>query len=249
MPKIECNAYVDVWNCQAKIMLNKQTPLNEEKLSEQQREALEKLKYYVIYTENGGAINWSGIYPFSYFSLRLLEKILAGDVDVISQIEEPTDEDFRRKAEEMIKSLENDELVLVYDSALACGCSDWCQGYHQHEYITRKDEKYLLVDDGYGHHCTFLVGRENVASIGIILREIKVEDAIERLVSYLEKNKQEQALTMSQDFKGITATRKELREGGYFHQAKLIVLRNLWRQKKGLPSVEEEEAFARYGEQ
>jgi len=44
----------------------------------------------------------------------------------------------------------------------------------------------------------------------------------------------EQAKTMGADFKGITAERKELREGGYFYQAKLIVLRNLWREKKGL---------------
>jgi len=50
----------------------------------------------------------------------------------------------------------------------------------------------------------------------------------------------EQAKTMGSDFKGTTATRKELREGGYFHTAKLIVLRNLWREKKGLPSIEEE---------
>jgi hypothetical protein len=53
----------------------------------------------------------------------------------------------------------------------------------------------------------------------------------------------EQAKTMREDFKGITAERKELREGGYFHTAKLIVLRNLWREKKGLPTVEEEEAM------
>ena len=44
----------------------------------------------------------------------------------------------------------------------------------------------------------------------------------------------EQAKTMGADFKAITAERKELREGGYFYQAKLIVLRNLWREKKGL---------------
>ena len=37
----------------------------------------------------------------------------------------------------------------------------------------------------------------------------------------------EQAQTMDNDFKGITAERKELWEGGYFYQAKLIVLRNL----------------------
>jgi len=51
----------------------------------------------------------------------------------------------------------------------------------------------------------------------------------------------EQAKTMGEDFKAITAERKELREGGYFYTAKLIVLRNLWREKKGLPTIKEEE--------
>jgi len=48
---------------------------------------------------------------------------------------------------------------------------------------------------------------------------------------------------MGDDFKGIIAERSELREGGYFYQAKLIVLRNLWREKKGLPIIEEEEVM------
>jgi hypothetical protein len=39
---------------------------------------------------------------------------------------------------------------------------------------------------------------------------------------------QEQFRGMSDDFKGITATKAELREGGFFYQAKLIVLRDLW---------------------
>jgi hypothetical protein len=52
----------------------------------------------------------------------------------------------------------------------------------------------------------------------------------------------EQAVSMGEDFEGITATRGELREGGYFYQAKLVVLRNVWREKKGLPAIEEEEA-------
>ena len=47
----------------------------------------------------------------------------------------------------------------------------------------------------------------------------------------------EQAKTMGEDFKGITAERRELREGGYFYQAKLIVLRNLWREKKVVRGV------------
>ncbi|MEM3551039.1 MAG: hypothetical protein QXN87_02205 [Candidatus Bathyarchaeia archaeon] len=50
----------------------------------------------------------------------------------------------------------------------------------------------------------------------------------------------ENTKTMKNDFKGTTATRKELREGGYFHTPKLIVSRNLWLQKKSLPSIEEE---------
>lgn len=36
----------------------------------------------------------------------------------------------------------------------------------------------------------------------------------------------------NQDFKGTTATKLELREGGYFHTAKLIVLRDLFLEKK-----------------
>jgi len=51
---------------------------------------------------------------------------------------------------------------------------------------------------------------------------------------------EQQARTMSHDFKGITATKKELREAGYVYTAKLIVLRNLWRQNKGTLTVEEE---------
>jgi len=54
---------------------------------------------------------------------------------------------------------------------------------------------------------------------------------------------QQEQLKMGKDFKGITATRRELREGGYFYMAKIIVLRNLYRQKKGLPTLEEEAAM------
>ena len=53
---------------------------------------------------------------------------------------------------------------------------------------------------------------------------------------------EDEARTMDDDFKGITSTRAELREGGYFHEAKLIVLNELYRQKKGLPTTEEEAA-------
>jgi hypothetical protein len=57
---------------------------------------------------------------------------------------------------------------------------------------------------------------------------------------------QEQARTMDCYIK---PERYELREGGYFYQAKLIVLRNLWLEKKGLPSLEEEEAMRAYNNQ
>ncbi|MCW4008079.1 MAG: hypothetical protein NWF09_05250 [Candidatus Bathyarchaeota archaeon] len=53
----------------------------------------------------------------------------------------------------------------------------------------------------------------------------------------------EHAKTMKNDFKGLTATRKELREGGYFHTAKLIILREIWQQKKRSPVFEEEETI------
>ena len=53
---------------------------------------------------------------------------------------------------------------------------------------------------------------------------------------------QDEARGMPNDFTSTTATKTELREGGYFYQAKLLVLRDLWLGKKGLPTTEEEEA-------
>ncbi|MCJ7425042.1 hypothetical protein MUP01_12375 [Candidatus Bathyarchaeota archaeon] len=51
---------------------------------------------------------------------------------------------------------------------------------------------------------------------------------------------EDEARTIGDDFKAITAERSELREAGYFHQAKLIVLRDLWLQRKGLPTSDDE---------
>lgn len=45
---------------------------------------------------------------------------------------------------------------------------------------------------------------------------------------------------MSADFNGTTAENYELVESGYFYRAKLITLRQLYREKKGLPPEEEE---------
>lgn len=47
---------------------------------------------------------------------------------------------------------------------------------------------------------------------------------------------------MDDDFKGLTAEQKELAEGGYFDTAKVLVLREINREKKGLPPEEEEHA-------
>jgi len=55
---------------------------------------------------------------------------------------------------------------------------------------------------------------------------------------------EDQMRTMDCDIK---PERSELREGGYFYNAKLIVLADLYRQKKGRPSVQEEEMLAKYG--
>ena len=55
-----------------------------------------------------------------------------------------------------------------------------------------------------------------------------------------ELYQQDEARGMTNDFTGITATKAELREGGYFHQAKLIVLRDLWLGKKDLPTTQDE---------
>jgi hypothetical protein len=49
---------------------------------------------------------------------------------------------------------------------------------------------------------------------------------------------------MGTDYKGITATHKELREAGYFHTAKLITLRNLYLQNKNTRPEEEETGSA-----
>jgi hypothetical protein len=49
---------------------------------------------------------------------------------------------------------------------------------------------------------------------------------------------QDEARDEHSDFIGTTATKAELREGGYFHQAKLIVLKELWLGKKSLATTE-----------
>jgi len=51
---------------------------------------------------------------------------------------------------------------------------------------------------------------------------------------------EQKARTLKEDFTGLTAERKELKEGGFYYTAKLLVLRDVNRDKKKLPLSEEE---------
>ncbi len=51
----------------------------------------------------------------------------------------------------------------------------------------------------------------------------------------------ENATGLKDDFKGITATHAELREGGYFDSAKIIVLREIYLSRKPNMSVNNKE--------
>jgi hypothetical protein len=72
------DVYVSVWDCRATLILGDKTerdlPLNDE-----QKKILEAWKHYVIEDENGGALNWSGIYYPSHESLQVLKAILRGE--------------------------------------------------------------------------------------------------------------------------------------------------------------------------
>jgi len=52
---------------------------------------------------------------------------------------------------------------------------------------------------------------------------------------------EEQMRTMGEDWKATTPERKELRESGLFQEAKVLVLRELYRASKGLQTIGEEE--------
>jgi len=54
-----------------------------------------------------------------------------------------------------------------------------------------------------------------------------------------ELYQKKQAKTMGEDFTGMSATKKELLEGGYFEAAKLIILRDLYRKKFSEVNVNE----------
>ena len=70
---------VSVWNCQAKIMLAEGDKLIDfdEKYKDYDEEKYQELCNTVIYDDNDGAINWSGLYyPKSERSLKLFEELI-----------------------------------------------------------------------------------------------------------------------------------------------------------------------------
>ncbi len=55
---------------------------------------------------------------------------------------------------------------------------------------------------------------------------------------------EDQGKNMGKDFTGNTAERNELREGGYFYSAKLIVLHDLWLRQKDLVTSQKQSKVA-----
>jgi hypothetical protein len=92
-------------------------------------------------------------------------------------------------------------------------------------------------------------GARNIADyiLNLPIQDQKIENAIETMryeeIVQIKNKRQILAKTMHTYYKGLTATKKELREGGYFHTAKLIILRELWQKKKGSPPTEKEETI------
>jgi len=177
--------YVNVYNLQAEIVLDNGEVLNEKELTDSQREAIEKLKSYIIYTVNHGAINFSGEYEFNEIAYEIFNEIMSGNTDAIAEIRDVEEEDIEKRAEELIQNLEDDELIEVYDSGLHC--SDYCRGYHNRKFISKRGGEFLLVDNGYGHHVAFSIGRRVVASLGVTTEKISKEEAIEMLKEHLRE--------------------------------------------------------------
>ncbi|MHC1627456.1 MAG: hypothetical protein ACXQTI_01305 [Candidatus Nezhaarchaeales archaeon] len=106
-------AYINVWDCRATLVVNGRTE-DDLDLTEEQKKALEELKMYVIYTVNGGAINWSGIYHFDEYSLDCLKKLLKGDLSWLKTLGEPTDKDFEETAKAVLEELKKGGTEFVY---------------------------------------------------------------------------------------------------------------------------------------
>ena len=178
------NTYVDVWNCQATFIIAGKSE-DELELTEKQKEALEKLKNYVIYTVNDGAINFSGHYQLDDVAFSVLREILSTTNEeiidaMIEAISTPTPQEIQEKAKEIIEVMEEGDYVVVYDSGL--NCWEGCQGYHNIQYVVFHNGKYILTDNGQAHHA-YCQGCE----AWVVLKELSREEAIKRLAEYIDK--------------------------------------------------------------
>ncbi len=176
------NTYVNVWNCQAEFVIGGIYESDfEENLTEEQSEALEKLKEYIIYTVNDGAINISGMYQLDDIAYEVLRLILENEIeDALEIISQPGEEDFREKAEELISEMDEGDYAIVRDSALDYGCWDGCQGYHNRQYVAMLNEKLVLVDNGDAHHAYSNAPIE-------IIKELTEDEAVEMLTEFIKQ--------------------------------------------------------------
>lgn len=183
--------YVDVWNCQASWVIgNVPQSEFEDRLTEKQKEALDELANYVIYTVNDGAINISGQYQLDGLCYEILRKILEAESDeaveeAIALIQKPTDQDIEELAREIIGELKKEErehdLVQIYNSRYAMNCWDGCQGYHNITYLTQLGGKLYKCGDSYqAHHAICPHG-------GIWAEVADEEEALSELAAYISE--------------------------------------------------------------
>jgi hypothetical protein len=174
--------YVNAWNCRATIVTT-DGELNEDELSEEQREAIEEVKNYIIYTVNRGALNISGQYYPNDTAEKIFEEILRGNCEAIKGIRAITETDITEKARQLISELREHELIEISDTGLQC--SEFCHGYHNKRYLTRINGELRVVDDGYGHHVMFSSPRGVIASLGISISDITEGEALKELSEHI----------------------------------------------------------------
>ena len=176
---------VSVWDCRARLWIGQKEEgmLN---LTEEQKEAIEKWKEYVIYTENGGAINWSGIYLPSPFAVQILKQILRGKVDAVNKIAEPTKEDFQKKVKLLLRALKKGYVkgVEIYNSAIRC--HDGCRGYHLIQWLEYKNGQYEKYETGC-HHAMLTHGMWDKAFVKTLTKEEAMAEICEWLEELAEK--------------------------------------------------------------
>jgi hypothetical protein len=176
---------VNVWNCQARLFIGQKTEDNFD-LSPGQKEALEKWKTYVVYTENGGAINWSGIYLPSPFAVEILKQILAGRLEAINEIAEPSQEDFNQVAEALLISLERGDVkgLEIYNSIIRC--FDGCRGYHTTQWLEYQNGQFCMYATGC-HHALLIRGMWSKRFVKILTKQEAIAEVSEWLKQLAKK--------------------------------------------------------------